>query len=120
MSSSIDEHVITLTRGDTFRAKVTIYLDDQEEQEYRPVPGDQVRFALKHKTLTEGGKEYTDVDPLINKQIPIDTMVLELVPDDTKNLGFGTYNYDIEITFEDGTVDTFITAAPFKLTKEVH
>ena len=59
-------------------------------------------------------------DPVIVKTIPNDTQVLSLAPADTKDLGFGLYDYDVEITLADGTVDTFISAAPFKLTKEVY
>ena len=63
--------------------------------------------------------DYKDIEPLILKEIPNDTLILELEPNDTKPLAFGTYVYDIQITFEDGTVDTFITEAMFKLTPEV-
>ena len=117
MSSIIKKNSITLTRGDTLRVKVTI---EKDGIEYLPVLGDSVRFALKHPTKTPDGGEYTDKDPLILKSIPIDTMILTLDPEDTKELLFGQYVYDLEITFEDGTVDTFITAAPFRLTEEVH
>lgn len=117
MSSSIIGNVITLTRGDSFSAKVTIIKDDEE---YTPVEGDSVRFALKRQKMNACGTEYADQNPLINKTIPNDTLILSLSPGDTKSLGFGTYEYDIEITFADGSVDTFITAAPFRLTKEVH
>lgn len=117
MSSSINGNEITLTRGDTFLAKVNMTRDGDE---YTPQPGDKVRFALKHKTLKVDKSDYTDESPLILKDIPTDTMLLQLDPDDTKTLSFGTYEYDIEITFADGYVDTFITAEKFKLTKEVH
>lgn len=43
-------------------------------------------------------------------------MILELEPSDTKTFDFGTYVYDIQITFSDGTVDTFITEASLKIT----
>ena len=117
MSSKISGNSITLTRGDTLRVKVTI-LDNEEE--YTPIGGDSVRFALKHKTKTADGGEYLDPEPLILKTIPNDTLILELEPSDTKELAFGAYDYDIELTYEDGTVDTFITKANFKLTEEVH
>lgn len=117
MSSSIKKNKITLTRGDTLRVKVNMFKD---EEPYIPEVGDRVRFALKHPDMLPDGSEYKDVDPLILKDIPIDDMILELEPSDTKSLSFGSYNYDIEITFADGTVDTFITAADFILTKEVH
>ena len=48
-------------------------------------------------------------------RIVIDTPGLE----DTKNLDFGTYVYDLQITFADGTVDTFISKSILKLEEEV-
>lgn len=116
MSSKISGTSITLTRGDTLKVLINLFKD---EQPYTPVAGDRIRFALKHNVMNSKQTEYKDVEPLILKQIPIDTRILELEPEDTKSLGFGTYVYDIQITFADGTVDTFITEALFKLTPEV-
>lgn len=116
MSYAIDGTTITLTRGDTFRAEIAIQIDGEP---YTPAFGDTVRFALKHRTLNNQKTEFTDPDPLILKDIPIDSMVLELEPEDTKPLGFGKYVYDLQITFADGTVSTFVTKAPFNLTEEV-
>ena len=53
------------------------------------------------------------------KDIPIDTLTLTLLPEDTKDLSFGKYVYDIQLTKADGTVDTFITKATIKITEEV-
>ena len=117
MASSISGTSITLTRGDTLRIKIKITLD---EQEYIPVEGDTIRFALKHPTLNSKKTDYKDTEPLILKAIPINTMILELEPSDTKNLQFGNYIYDMQITFADGRVDTFITEAKFKITPEVY
>lgn len=116
MSYTVEDNSITLTRGDTFRGKVGIKVDGEQ---YTPVDGDVVRFALKHNKLNADKTEYTDPEPLILKTIPNDTLILELEPSDTKELGFGKYVYDVQITLADGTVDTFITKAPFKLTEEV-
>lgn len=113
---SIDGDHITLTRGDTFFALVSILRDDEP---YTPQTGDSVRFALK-QNLNARGTEFRERDPLILKDIPIDTMILRIDPEDTKPLGFGQYRYDIEITFANGIVDTFITDARFDLTPEVH
>lgn len=117
MSSSVKGREIQLTRGDTLQVLVTITKDGEE---YTPQDGDSVRFALKHEKLNAKRTDYKDEEPLIIKDIPIDTMILELEPEDTKDLDFGTYVYDIEITFEDGVVDTFIPAARLNLTEEVH
>lgn len=106
---------ITMTRGDTLRLQVGINIDGEA---YTPEANDTVRFAVKHQTMNAAKTEYTDNEPLISKVIPNDTLVLELEPSDTKSLGFGKYDYDVQITFADGVVDTFITDT-LKLTKEV-
>lgn len=87
--------------------QVEILIDDEP---YTPVNGDKVRFALK--------QSYSSSKVLIHKNIPIDTLVLHLVPSDTKKMAFGNYVYDIEITFANGDVDTFIRGE-FKLEEEV-
>ena len=104
---SIKHNRITLTRGDTLIAAISMTKDGES---YTPVDGDVVRFAMKEK--------YSDAEVLITKTIPNDTLVLRLEPADTKPLAFGSYVYDIQITFADGTVDTFITGT-LTLTEEV-
>lgn len=116
MSYAVNGTTINLTRGDTLRVKVDIVKDGEP---YTPVDGDVIRFALKRSALNSDKTDYQDKEPKILKTIPNDSMILELEPSDTKELGFGTYDYDIQITFADGTVDTFIKEAKFKLTKEV-
>lgn len=82
------------------------------DNQYIPMNGDRIRFAMKN--------DYNDETPLLIKEIPIDTMILTLNPEDTKHLPFGKYVYDIELTKATGEVDTFITKAILKLTEEVH
>ena len=103
---------ITLTRGDTFKAQISI--TDKDGNPYEPKEGDSVRFAMK--------KTYTDPDSkvLIVKDIPTDTLILTLDSEDTKELPFGQYVYDIQLTTSAGEVDTFITKASLTLTEEVY
>lgn len=110
MSYSVSGTMITLTRGDTFSALISI--TDPDDNQYIPVEGDRIRFAMKN--------DYDDDSPLFIKEIPIDTMILIIEPEDTKQLAFGKYVYDIELTKATGEVDTFITKAILKLTEEVH
>ena len=107
MSFSVNDRTngISLTRGDTFKAKVSI--TDSEGAAYVPNEGDKIRFAMK--------KNYDDAEPLLFINIPIDTMILEITPEDTKSLEFG-----VELTKANGDVDTFITKARIDLTEEVH
>lgn len=110
MSYKVTGTTITLTRGDTFVATITI--SDSKGEIYEPVAGDAIRFALK--------KSYSDAQPLILKDIPVDTMRLVLDAEDTKDLEFGEYVYDIQLTKVTGEVDTFITKARLQLTEEVY
>ena len=65
-------------------------------------------------------KNFKDREPvLIMKEIPIDTMILHIEPSDTKQLVYKkTYVYDIQITFVNGDVRTFISG-DFELLPEV-
>ena len=109
MSFKVRKNTIFLTRGDTFKAHLTINYPDGSV--YTPKEGDSIRFALK--------ENIEDEECLIWRDIPIDTMLLVLYPEDTKELEFGSYVYDIQLTKANGDVDTFITASKLKLTAEV-
>jgi len=109
MSYVIKKTTITLTRGDTLKAQIT--LTDAEGNPYEPMAGDVIRFAAK--------KNYSDNSILINKKVSTDTMILTLNPSDTKNLPYGDYVYDIQLTRSSGEVDTFITKGTLVLTEEV-
>lgn len=111
MAYSIDTNTnnITLVRGDYFPCNIAMTKNDEP---FIPTNG-TLRFAVK--------KKYTDADDkvLIVKQIPLDTMLLELESADTKDLRFGEYVYDIEYTDVNGRPDTFISAK-FFLAEEVY
>lgn len=109
MSFKIRKSNISLTRGDTLKAQIT--LTDIDGNPYEFQEGDKVRFAMK--------KNYLDEVTLINKNIPTDTMILVLDPMDTKRLDFGEYVYDIQLTTAGGEVDTFIDKGSIILTEEV-
>ena len=106
----VDGTTVTLTKGDSFYAQIVI--KNPAGTTYTPQQGDSVRFALK--------KRYQDAEPLILKDISIDTMLLSLAPEDTKDLKVGEYVYDVELTKANGDVDTFVYEAQFNLTYEVH
>ena len=110
---------ISLVRSDTLCLQVKIIRKETGE-EYIPVEGDKIRFALKHSDMLTGRTEFKDTNPIILKDIPISTMQLTLDPTDTAGLKFGTYSYDIELTFADGKVDTIIPVSKFIIMPEVH
>lgn len=103
---SVKGTTISMTRGDTLRVQIGIFRDGVP---YTPDPEDAIRFAAKHSRFNMEKSSYEDESPLILRTIPNDTLVLELQPEDTHMLGFGNYDYDIQITMTDGCVDTFIS-----------
>lgn len=106
----VSETTITMTRGDSL--VLLLDLQNADGSTYEPVDGDYIRFAVK--------KKFDDsVPPIIVKEIPTDTMKLILDPADTKQLTYGQYRYDIQITTADGFVDTFIDRAVLVITEEV-
>ena len=54
---------------------------------------------------------------MIDKQVPIDTLILEIEPQETKPYKFGTYFYDVEFTDYEGHISTIIQA-DFKIGDE--
>ena len=106
---SVNGTTITLTKGDTFKATIGITTPDGNP--YVLQEGDSIRFAMK--------QSYEDPTPLIVKQVDPASMLLKLEPAETKGLETGTYVYDIQITYANGDVDTFIDRAKIKLTDEV-
>ena len=78
-----------LTRGDTRMYSITLY--DAEGSEYIPSEGEAITFYMMQKDcddLTEA---------ILVKDIPTDTMQLELEPSDTKDLKTGSYAYRIRL-----------------------
>ena len=118
MSYKISGTTIDLTRGDSFWSLITM-TRKRDGTPYIPEEGDSLRFVVKHNAMDAGRKKYLNVKPLIEKAIPTDTLILYLNPTDTKGLSFGQYVYDIELTFSDGNVDTFINNAILNVVPEV-
>lgn len=106
-----DKNNITLTRGDTLTLTITLYQEvppvppatEPTVAPYVPQEGDVIRFAV-----SKGYKGQSEYDLKFKKTIPNDTLTLICTPSDT-TLYYDTYNYDIEITHADETVDTFIS-----------
>lgn len=107
---SIDGTTIYMTRGDTLRAALTITKPNGEV--YETSANDIITFTCK--------KTYASEEILIQKIISPVSMMLELLPEDTKEFNMpSSYVYDIQLQKEDGTIDTFIAKAALKITEEV-
>ena len=110
MSYTVSGKKITMTRGDSAYIHVTANYKDSEEA-YTPVEGDSVAFTVKRFPK--------DTTIMLTKEVPTDSMVLHLLPEDTKSLQYGEYVFDVQLTYANGDVDTFITDGTLVVTTEV-
>ena len=99
---------ITLTRGDS--ASMSFKCINESTGEEYDYSADNVVFSLK--------KCPAEPKPLIQKTITDGKLVLE--PEDTADLPFGQYYYDVVINKADGSVDTVIPTTVFTVAYEVH
>lgn len=108
----IDENNnITLTRGDTLTLTVSLLEEvapvppatEPTLEPYVPTADDVIRIAISKGYKGEGGYELK-----ISKEIPHDTLTVTFSSTEM-TLDYRDYNYDVEITHADGSVDTFIS-----------
>lgn len=104
-----DENNVYLTRGDTCILDVEI--TDKDGNPYTMAPNDSLIFVVRRIA----GKG----EILIKKEVV--TPVITLTTNDTKNLTFGKYKFDIHL-YNSGShiMDTFIAEKIFELGEEVH
>lgn len=104
---TIDEdNVIYLTRGDT--AYLTLAITFQDES-YEMQEGDKLILSVK--------KKVSDTDYAF--QIASDSLTIPVYPQDTKELDYGKYFYDIELDTAKGEVFTLFEKNVFKIQEEV-
>lgn len=102
-----DGNTIHLTRGDSAVLLLKIRKDDGTDYELQA--GDSVLFTMK--------KSVYDTAVIIQKKLT--DGAIKLNPDDTKNLQYGTYYYDVELTQSDDFVATVISPQKLIIEPEV-
>ena len=100
---------IRLTRGDTARLTVTIN-NDFDCKPYEITETDVLKLTVK--------RSVRDTTPAFQKSVT-GSNKFYIVPDDTKDLVFGKYIYDVELTTVGGDVYTVIEPTIFEILKEV-
>lgn len=98
---------IQLTRGDTAYIGLSITHDDGTP--YTRVEGDRLLFTVK--------KSYNSDYEFLEKELS--DMAITIAPEDTQEMDYGNYWYDVELTTADGAVFTVIGPARFILREEV-
>lgn len=103
---------ISMTRGDSEAIKVTV--KDAFGNVVPLVTGDTIHFTVRESVISP-----TKIIEKIITEFDDGKALITIVPQDTGNLEFTSYVYDIQLTREDGTVKTIITPADFTITGEV-
>lgn len=105
-------NAVQLTRGDTARLTVDIEceLADGKKEPYAVQEGDILTLSLKRHS--------TDFKPCLQKVVK-GSADFHIKPEDTAELDFGSYVYDVEIFTAEGDVYTVIENKTFKIGVEV-
>lgn len=104
----VKNNAIYLTRGDSAQLHVEITNDLGEIYELED--GDICEFTLKKSTSNN--------TVLLKKKII--NSELKITPDDTRNLKYGEYWYDVQVTLANGDVSTVISPSLFVVLEEVN
>ena len=105
----IDDKTIKLTRGDTARLTVPI-INLANNGEYTMESGDILYFTVK--------KTAKDTDFLFQKSVTGSNSI-HIRPEDTADLSFGKYKYDVQLTTATGDVYTVIEPSTFEVMEEI-
>lgn len=105
----IDDKTIKLTRGDTARLTVPI-TNLANNGEYTMESGDILYFTVK--------KTAKDSDFLFQKSVTGSNSI-HIKPEDTADLSFGKYKYDVQLTTATGDVYTVIEPSIFEVMEEI-
>lgn len=101
----IINNTIRITRGDSGEIDLTIY--DVDGSEYELKDGDEVLFTVKENVYS--------ANHLFQKS----GTKISVLPEDTQNLSYRKYVYDVQLTTATGTVDTIIPPSTFEVLSEV-
>lgn len=102
----VDDTKIFITRGNTAMINVEL---TQDGEPYTLAEGDRLIISVKRKY---------PFNNIVLDKVSTTGQFLFIV-DDTIDLAFGAYDYDITFYGIDGTVDTFITGI-FEIGEEAH
>lgn len=105
----LEDNTIRLTRGDTAAITVDIF-DEVSSTQYNMASDDTLTFSVK-RTVNDRNYYFQKIVTGINR--------ITIEPADTKNLGYGTYVYDVQLNKATGGVSTVIEPATFELLTEV-
>ena len=100
---------ISLTRGDTARLTVPI-TNDLTGEEYTLLENDVLTMSVKRSS--------TD-DDLCFQKVLTGSNMFTIKPEDTRDLIYGKYEYDVQLTTAEGDIYTVVEPNIFEILPEV-
>jgi len=104
---------ISMVRGDT--ESLTVKISDESGTQIDFVSGDTVYFTVREAI----GDTATILQKVITSFNLEGEAIVQIDPDDTDDLFFKTYVYDIQWTKANGQVKTIVPASDFEILAEV-
>lgn len=104
-----DDNKIHLTRGDTARFKIPI-TNLVNNGEYAMAADDILHFTVKKSSKD---------DTFLFQRTSIGSNAVHIRPEDTANLQFGKYKYDVELDTASGDVYTVIVPSLFEILEDI-
>lgn len=104
----ITDNEVRLTRGDN--ADIIVQIKDLNGDTYELQEGDKLLFTMKRNCKT---------DIIVIQKDITSNQIISIEHNDTKDLDYGTYYFDVQCTLADGNVYTVIEPHPFIIEKEV-
>lgn len=103
---------LKMVRGDS--EAITVKLTNAAGELMPLVPGDTVYFTVKDSAYTE-----VKLLQVVVTEFEEGVALITIRPEDTKQLPFREYVYDVQVTFADGSVKTIIPPSRFTINAEV-
>ena len=103
---------LSMTRGDS--QSIIVSVIDKDGNKVPLITGDVIYLTVKRRVNTE-----EKVLQKVITQFEDGNATIEITPDDTKDIPFKTYVYDIQLNRVDGTVSTIIPPSKFTIGGEV-
>jgi len=104
---------MTMTRGDSEVIVIECSLEDGTEIPF--LEGDTVYFTVKRSSLVDE----IALQKIVTEFNEDGNCIIEIAPNDTKDLEFRSYVYDIQLNRHDGTVTTIVPCSKFTVLEEV-
>jgi len=99
---------IYISQGDSAICDISIVSPNFPYNSYEMAAGDKLVFTVRSSPKQLNSEEL----PLIQKTLTEPCLILE--PNDTANIEFGEYYYDVKLLFADGNVNTIIPSVTGK------